>query len=95
MCSFDNGQTWSTPILLHTDGTKTEHGFVSLFPWGEDNLGTIWLDGRKIKVNAKGGYDEEALNNEMTLCFTAIDKSGKLSEETFLVKGFVIVSQLL
>lgn len=82
--SFDNGQTWSSPILPHTDGTKTEHGFVSLFSWDKDKLGAIWLDGRKIKINDKGEYNEEDLSNEMTLRFTAIDKSGKLSDETSL-----------
>ncbi|MBI4850726.1 MAG: exo-alpha-sialidase [Acidobacteria bacterium] len=82
--SFDNGKTWSKPILPHTDGTKTEHGFVSIFPWNKDKFGAIWLDGRKIKVNASGDYNEEDLSNEMTLRFTAMDKSGKLSEETAL-----------
>lgn len=82
--SFDNGQTWTNPIVPHTDGVKTEHGFVSLFPWNEDKLGAIWLDGRKIKVNPKGEYDEEDLSNEMILRFTSIDKTGKLFEEAAL-----------
>jgi len=79
--SFDDGKTWSSPILPHTDGTKTEHGFVSLFPWQNDKLGAIWLDGRKTKA---GSHEEENPENEMTLRFAAIDKEGKLSEETSL-----------
>jgi hypothetical protein len=82
--SFDDGETWSKPIIPHTDGTKTEHGFVSLFPWGKDKLGAIWLDGRKIKINKNGDYDESDLSNEMTLRFTSIDKTGKLLDETAL-----------
>ncbi len=79
--SFDDGKTWSNPILPHTDGTKTEHGFVSLFAWENDKLGAIWLDGRKTKAES---HEEENLANEMTLRFAAIDKTGKLSEETSL-----------
>ena len=44
--SFDGGATWSEAITPHTDGTPTEHGFVSILP---DNDGAllVWLDGRK------------------------------------------------
>ena len=31
--SDDKGATWGDPIRPHTDGTPTEHGFASLFPW--------------------------------------------------------------
>jgi hypothetical protein len=30
--SLDGGLSWSEPIAAHTDGTPTEHGFVSLYP---------------------------------------------------------------
>src|SRR6266498_1906119 len=30
--STDDGKTWSKPLAPHRDGTRTEHGFVSLFP---------------------------------------------------------------
>jgi len=45
--SADDGATWSTPIMPHTDGTATEHGFVSLFS-EDDGLGIVWLDGRQF-----------------------------------------------
>ncbi len=45
--SFDNGATWSAPLLPHTDGTPTEHGFVSIFPIN-GSAGLVWLDGRKM-----------------------------------------------
>ena len=46
--SSDDGRTWSAPFSPHHDGTKTEHGFASLFDTG-GGLGLIWLDGRAMK----------------------------------------------
>jgi len=43
--SSDGGKTWSDPAPPHTDGTDTEHGFASLFPWN-GGIGAVWLDGR-------------------------------------------------
>jgi hypothetical protein len=43
--SRDDGRTWSPSFTPHQDGTKTEHGFASLFQLG-DGLGLVWLDGR-------------------------------------------------
>ena len=41
-----DGETWSDPITAHTDGTTTEHGFVSMFR-ARDGVGLLWLDGRE------------------------------------------------
>ena len=43
--SSDDGRTWSAPFSPHHDGTKTQHGFASLFDTG-GGLGLVWLDGR-------------------------------------------------
>ena len=43
--SFDGGTTWSDAITAHTDGTPTEHGFVSMLPHDDGAL-LVWLDGR-------------------------------------------------
>lgn len=43
--SSDAGASWAEPVALHLDGTATEHGFVTLFPW-EEGVGAVWLDGR-------------------------------------------------
>lgn len=51
--SRDAGATWSAPLTPHDDGTPTEHGFVTLFPWG-DGFGAVWLDGRKTKPEPGG-----------------------------------------
>jgi hypothetical protein len=45
--SEDNGETWSTATTPHTDGTDTEHGFVSIYSY-EGETGLLWLDGRKM-----------------------------------------------
>ena len=44
--SFDGGQSWSAPVPIHTDGTPTEHGFVSTFR-ADDGVSLLWLDGRE------------------------------------------------
>jgi hypothetical protein len=43
--SFDGGRTWSEPLAAHTDGTPTEHGFVSMHR-AADGTALLWLDGR-------------------------------------------------
>lgn len=43
--SFDDGKTWGKAMTAHTDGTPTEHGFVSMVP-GDDGAALLWLDGR-------------------------------------------------
>jgi len=45
--STDAGRSWSEARVLNEDGTETEHGFVTLFPWG-DEFGAVWLDGRRL-----------------------------------------------
>lgn len=44
--SGDGGASWSAPFKVNDDGTRTEHGFVSLWPDGADGVGVAWLDGR-------------------------------------------------
>ena len=51
--SKDAGVTWSQPITPHGDGTLTEHGFVSLFPW-QGVVGALWLDGRNMESSGDG-----------------------------------------
>lgn len=43
--SRDGGVHWEHQLTPHADGTPTEHGFVSLFPW-DGGAGAVWLDGR-------------------------------------------------
>jgi len=53
--SRDAGATWGQSFVLNTDGTPTEHGFVTLFPVGDD-IGVVWLDGRNMFVDGEFSY---------------------------------------
>lgn len=44
--------TWKEAIKLHSDTTKTEHGFVSMMPYKQNSFFVSWLDGR----NTSGGH---------------------------------------
>ena len=74
--SFDGGKTWSESLKPHTDGTPTEHGFVSVYPF-EGKVAAIWLDGRK--TGGEHGSDPEA--SGMTLRSAVIDAQNTLSHE--------------
>jgi hypothetical protein len=80
--STDGGKTWSKPVVPHRDGTKTEHGFVSLVPMAGGRVGAVWLDGRNMK---EGGHDShDSHGGAMTLRYAAIDARGRISEEALL-----------
>jgi BNR repeat-like domain len=71
--SSDDGQTWSAPISPHHDGTKTQHGFASLFETGGATpFGLVWLDGRLTTPAANP--DDDAVG-EMTLRSARYDAS--------------------
>ena len=71
--SNDNGSTWSAPASPHNDGTKTEHGFVSLFTLPGSGLGVVWLDGRNMPSEDVGS---------MGLRAAAFDPAGKQLSDT-------------
>lgn len=80
--SGDGGKTWSTPIRVNDDGTPTEHGFATLWPWSKHELAIVWLDGR----NTGGGHDAHAGHGEasgrmMTLRAAVYDSKGRKSTE--------------
>lgn len=74
--STDSGRSWQPAITPHTDGTLSEHGFVSLFP-DAGGIGALWLDGRET-LNEGG----------TTLRSTVIGHDGALGEER-LADGLV------
>ena len=74
--SRDEGKTWSQSFLPHHDGTKTEHGFASLFQAPGGGLGLVWLDGRAMQ--AGGGHDQHGEGaGAMSLRYGAFDKAWK------------------
>ncbi len=72
--SKDGGKTWSRPASPHHDGTKTEHGFVSLFQSPNAALGVVWIDGRAT--------DPEKETGDMSLRAALYDANGKQLSET-------------
>jgi len=81
--SADGGRTWSDPIVPHDDGTETEHGFVSLLPWSDNDLFAVWLDGRNFAEPADS-QEGQATTHEMTLQFALIDKNGNVKQQHML-----------
>ena len=73
----EDGGLWSDPIIPHETETETEHGFVSLFPYGEGFFAT-WLDGR----NTGGGHGHGG--GPMTLRAAFLTREGKVLEEFLL-----------
>jgi len=81
--STDGGKTWGEPVRPHTDGTPTEHGFVSLYAAGTSTA-LLWLDGRQTGSEAP----QDPAASGMTLRTAAIDPKGLRSNEQ-LVDGLV------
>jgi len=78
--SDDGGDSWSESFLPHTDGTDTEHGFVTIFP-DKDGIGMVWLDGRNF-VNE---YDENDIAaSGMTLRSAVFGKDGVAKTEVLV-----------
>ena len=81
--SKDGGQTWSPSFTPHHDGTKTEHGFATLFQMPGAGLGLVWLDGRNMKGGdhgAGGGHGSD----DMTLRFGTFGADWKQTSEVEL-----------
>lgn len=77
--SADQGKAWSRPGILHDDGKKAEHGFVSIVPY-EDNYFISWLDGRNAAMEDGEGHHEEH-QGQMTIRGAIVDKTGKKLNE--------------
>lgn len=75
--SPDGGATWTQGTVPHTDGTASEHGFVSMWPARGDSVALVWLDGRKYGASE----DEHDLKNEMTLRYTTVGMDGRAAPD--------------
>lgn len=86
--SNDNGKTWSSSFTPHHDGTKTEHGFASLFQMPGEGLGLVWLDGRAMKPEMRhpptplGAGDAHGSDRgAMSVRFATFDTTWKQTSE--------------
>jgi hypothetical protein len=79
--SKDDGNTWSPSFVPHTDGTKTEHGFASLFEMPGKGLGVVWLDGRGMRPQAEHASHGAADAGSMSVRFATFDRDWKQTSE--------------
>jgi hypothetical protein len=75
--SGDGGATWSRGVVVHRDGTESEHGFASLWD-SAGHVAAVWLDGRKY------ARTKDAAGKEMMLMHTVLDSAGRRSAEVRL-----------
>jgi len=75
----EEARRWTAPITPHTDGTATEHGFVSMEPLDSDRVLAIWLDGRNTE--GRGHHEYEDLEKAMTLRSAEVSRDGSLANE--------------
>ena len=82
--SGDSGNKWTEPQVLHDDGKKVEHGFVTLIPYGE-NFFVTWLDGRNTEIEGmkemKGMDHHDGHHGAMSLRAAVIDAQGNKIKE--------------
>jgi hypothetical protein len=78
--SQDDGRTWSPSFVPHSDGTKTEHGFASLFQMPGAGLGLVWLDGRAMKPQS-GHDDHGGSAGSMSVRFATFDVSWRQTSD--------------
>ena len=76
--SIDDGRTWRTLGPVHSDGTQTEHGFVSLVQEAAD-VRAFWLDGREMAAH-EGGAGHGHGAGDMTLRTATINATVRDAE---------------
>ena len=80
--SNDKGEHWKDDFLLHTDSTKTEHGFVTLLPYKSASFFVTWLDGRNTGGGSHDGEHSGA--GAMNVRTAIISSNGKIMEDTLI-----------
>lgn len=81
LTSSEDGSQWADPRVLHDDGKKVEHGFVSMIPY-QGNVFIAWLDGRNTSDNNGQGHSHgHGGSSPMTLRGAIADSKGNKLEE--------------
>lgn len=73
---------WKTELPLHNDGTKTEHGFVTVLPYQEDSFFITWLDGRNTALSQ--GHDDTGHGGAMTIRAAEVSSEGVVTNDMLL-----------
>ena len=74
-----SGEKVKEDFLLHTDGVKAEHGFVSIIPNHNQGFFITWLDGRNTVDKDLDGH-----HKPMTIRFAEITNKGDIIDESEL-----------
>jgi hypothetical protein len=69
---------WTTNLPLHSDGTPTEHGFVTAVPYKDGSFFITWLDGRNTEEK------EDGSRGAMTLRAAIVSERGEVNKGTLL-----------
>ena len=77
--SADGGKSWDNSKVLHDDGKKAEHGFVSMIPY-KDQFFISWLDGRKTAMEGDAAT-HAGHHGEMTVRAALINKDGSKAND--------------
>jgi hypothetical protein len=77
--SSDSGRSWSSSKIVHDDGKKAEHGFVSIALW-DDKFFIAWLDGRNTMMEGDAG-GHEGHHGQMTIRGAILAKNGSKENE--------------
>ena len=77
--SADSGKSWSHSKVLHDDGKKAEHGFVSMIPY-KDQFFVSWLDGRKTAQEGEAS-SHTGHHGEMTVRAALINNDGSKTND--------------
>ena len=71
-----NGEKIKEDFILHSDGTKSEHGFVSIVSNNNKGFYVSWLDGRNTILKGPEGQ-----HNPMTIRFAEVTNRGEIINE--------------
>ena len=78
--SNDKGKTWNDAFIPHSDGTQSEHGFVSKVAVNNGEVLNVWLDGRQYAY----AEQDSTITKEMTLRGAIINGNNTITKEYLL-----------
>ena len=77
-----NSNITGKDFMLHTDSTKTEHGFVTMLPYEDDSFFVTWLDGRNTGGGSHG--DGHPGNGAMNVRTARVLPTGAVIDDTLV-----------
>ncbi len=72
---------WTNAKAPHSDGTKTEHGFVSMESLSDSTFLAVWLDGRNTGGAGHGMQADNKLDHAMTIRSAVLNNNLEVIEE--------------